>query len=406
MTEDSILQFLCDTFKRGGVMVSLVSRFAPITEVIDPQLRAAFRHAEFHSRSLSEFLGTVERRTIYKLTDPYGFCYLFFLLHSEGDELFFLGPYVPSPLSLRHAVEFGEQNKLGQKQLKVLSKFCAGVPILPDSSHLFLMLDTYLERHWGNPNYAVVDINREFLSPPSPISRSVEAETTDQTMFHLQLMEKRYRYENEILDAVALGQTSKATQLFSQFSEASFERRAADPLRNLQNYCITMNTLLRKSAERGGVHPVYLDQTSAAYAVRIEEVTEPSEAEDLMREMFRAYCRLVRKHAMKDLSLLVQKTILFIDSDLSANLSLSTLAAHLKVSPGYLSNTFKAETGKTVTQFIRERRMEYACHLLTATHLQIQTVAVHCGILDLQYFSKLFKRHTGMTPKQYRSTHT
>jgi AraC-like DNA-binding protein len=46
--------------------------------------------------------------------------------------------------------------------------------------------------------------------------------------------------------------------------------------------------------------------------------------------------------------------------------------------------------------------MEYAEYLLNSTTLQIQTVALHCGILDLQYFSKLFKRHSGMTPTEYR----
>ena len=47
--------------------------------------------------------------------------------------------------------------------------------------------------------------------------------------------------------------------------------------------------------------------------------------------------------------------------------------------------------------------MEHAAHLLGSTSLQIQTVALHCGIMDVQYFSKLFKRQTGMTPSDYRA---
>ena len=61
--------------------------------------------------------------------------------------------------------------------------------------------------------------------------------------------------------------------------------------------------------------------------------------------------------------------------------------------------------GKTLTEYIRERRMEYASYLLQTTDLQIQTVALHCGIMDVQYFSKLFKRQFGTAPSQHRNSH-
>ena len=123
-----------------------------------------------------------------------------------------------------------------------------------------------------------------------------------------------------------------------------------------------------------------------------------------MREMFRSYCRLVRKHSLKDYSLVVQKTILLIDSDLTADLSLRTLAESQGVSAGYLSTIFKKETGKTVSNYIRDKRIKHAAHLLATTKLQIQTVALHCGIIDVQYFSKIFKKLMGKTPKEYRES--
>ena len=163
-----------------------------------------------------------------------------------------------------------------------------------------------------------------------------------------------------------------------------------------------MNTLLRKAAERGGVHPIYLDNVSAEFAKKIEQLPSLEGTPKLMREMFRSYCRLVRKHTMTQYSPPVQKTILLIDSDISADLSLKTLANAQSISAGYLSTIFKKETGKTVSEYIRERRIAHAAHLLESTNLQIQTVALHCGIIDVQYFSKLFKRQMGKTPSEYR----
>ena len=120
-----------------------------------------------------------------------------------------------------------------------------------------------------------------------------------------------------------------------------------------------------------------------------------------MKDIFRSYCRLVKNHTMKNYSPIVQKTIVFIESDISANLTLNSLAKMHNVSGGYLSTVFKKETGKNITEYIREKRMKHAEQLLSSTHLQIQTVALHCGIMDVQYFSKMF---TGKTPKEYRET--
>ena len=164
-----------------------------------------------------------------------------------------------------------------------------------------------------------------------------------------------------------------------------------------------MNTLLRKAAESGGVHPVHLDRVSSEFAAKIERLFSVSDVRALMSDMFKTYCRLVRSMSLKSLSPLVQNAILIIEADLSADISPSRLAESLGVSLGYLSTVFKRQTGKTVSQYILDKRMDYAKYILSTTNMQIQNVALHCGIMDVQYFSKLFKKHTGKTPTEYRS---
>ena len=148
----------------------------------------------------------------------------------------------------------------------------------------------------------------------------------------------------------------------------------------------------------------HLNDISSDYAAKIELLTKVSSASDLMLDMFRSYCKLVRSHSMRNYSATVQKVIAIIDSDLSANLSLGVLARSQNINPAYLSTVFKKETGKTVVEYINGERIRLAKHLLETTHLQIQTIAVNCGIMDVQYFSKVFKKHTGKTPKEYRKS--
>jgi YesN/AraC family two-component response regulator len=214
----------------------------------------------------------------------------------------------------------------------------------------------------------------------------------------------RYAFENELIRAVSLGQQHKETLLVAKLNENMFERRVSDPLRNAKNYCIIMNTLLRKAAEDGGVHPIYIDSTSSKFAMRIELLPDTKACSYILREMFSTYCRLVYKHSMKRYSPIVQKTILIIDSDISAELSLNSLAKQQGISAGYLATIFKRDTGKTVSEYIKDKRIEHAMYLLSATHLQVQTVALHCGIMDVQYFSKIFKKKIGKNPKEYRES--
>ncbi|MBP1576519.1 MAG: AraC family transcriptional regulator, partial [Oscillospiraceae bacterium] len=221
---------------------------------------------------------------------------------------------------------------------------------------------------------------------------------------NMQMMETRYAQENELMDAVAAGHMHKAETLLHALSPHSFENRLSDQLRNVKNYLIIMNTLLRKAAERGGVHPVYLDSNSSAFARQIEQLPGVEQVGSLMEEMFRSYCRLVKMHSMRQYSPPIQRVITYIDSDLTANLSLSTLAAMQNVSAGYLSSLFKQETGETLTEHVNRKRVKFAMRLLGTTRLQVQTIAQHCGILDVHYFSKVFKKYAGMTPKEYRNS--
>ena len=216
------------------------------------------------------------------------------------------------------------------------------------------------------------------------------------------MLEARYSFENELIRAVILGQQHKETILAAAFNEQLLEKRAADPVRNAKNYCIIMNTLLRKAAEQGGVHPLHIDRLSSNFAAKIEQIADTRELSSLMKEMFSSYCRLVYKHSMKQYSSIVKKTILVIESDISAELSLNHLAKRQGISAGYLATIFKKETGKTVSEYIKDKRIDYATHLLDTTHLQVQTIALHCGIMDVQYFSKIFKKKVGKTPKEYR----
>ena len=215
-------------------------------------------------------------------------------------------------------------------------------------------------------------------------------------------MEERYAYENELMEIVAKGLTHRAEVMMSSVSQLNYQSRTADPLRNMKNYCIICNTLLRKAAERGGVHPLHLDRVSSNFARQIETTPTLEKSNTLIGNMIRSYCRLVRTHAGNHYSAVVQKTLTYIEANLSGDLSLSSLAQLMQVSPSYLSTLFHRETGRTLAEHITSQRMKVALQLLGSTRLQVQNIAQLSGFTDPNYFSKLFRRFYGVTPLQYR----
>lgn len=83
-------------------------------------------------------------------------------------------------------------------------------------------------------------------------------------------------------------------------------------------------------------------------------------------------------------------------------ITLPELAEQLDLTPGYLSALMKKYTGKTFSEYLTYLRIEQAKKLLRETHDKIYAVAIAVGYEDAFYFSRIFKRETGMTPGDWR----
>lgn len=86
----------------------------------------------------------------------------------------------------------------------------------------------------------------------------------------------------------------------------------------------------------------------------------------------------------------------------SGEITLPELAEQLDLTPGYLSALMKKYIGKTFSEYLTYLRIEQAKKLLRQTHDKIYAVAVAVGYEDAFYFSRIFKRETGMTPGDWR----
>lgn len=339
-------------------------------------------------------------RTVYRLSDRFERTFTLFVAEVEGEgRAAVIGPYLATELTEKHIFAVGERLRLSPSDTHELSKYLKTLSAVSEGSAVNAMLSALFETMWGASGYTVIPLNE---GVPARDETQPALTGGADNIIKMRSLERRYEFENALMNAVTRGSTDAEEMLRTSFSPDTFEQRVLDPIRNAKNYCIIMNTLLRKAAEQGGVHPLYLDDMSSANAAKIEALSSHLRTPELMSEMFRGYCRLVKRRAHKEYSHVVRRALIMIDADLSAELSSGAVAASLDVSLGYLSAVFKREVGRTLSEYVRERRMEHAEYLLRNTDLQVQSVAQSIGIIDLNYFTRLFKSHTGMTPTEFR----
>ncbi len=87
------------------------------------------------------------------------------------------------------------------------------------------------------------------------------------------------------------------------------------------------------------------------------------------------------------------------------NISLLSVAQHVGMSSAYFSTVFSQTTGQSFISFLTALRMEKARELLTGTRMRLSDIAMEIGYNEPNYFSHVFRKVTGVTPKEYRQQH-
>jgi AraC-like DNA-binding protein len=85
-----------------------------------------------------------------------------------------------------------------------------------------------------------------------------------------------------------------------------------------------------------------------------------------------------------------------------AGLSVHAVAARLGISPDHLTRLFKSTHGMSLGVWIAKERVQLACELLARPGHNISEVAWTCGFSSASYFIRVFRSHTGTTPKEWR----
>ncbi|MFH0918796.1 MAG: AraC family transcriptional regulator [Fibrobacterota bacterium] len=138
---------------------------------------------------------------------------------------------------------------------------------------------------------------------------------------------------------------------------------------------------------------------------------------ELVRDYFRIFlaecCRQALKSGVTILGkgkpfahLVMEPVRRYLDLNYTEHVSIESLARRSGYSGPYLCRLFKEYTGKTLYDYILDKRAQTAMMLLRSTDKSVSRVAMESGFSDISFFNKLFRRKVGMAPREYRSIQT
>jgi AraC family transcriptional regulator len=129
----------------------------------------------------------------------------------------------------------------------------------------------------------------------------------------------------------------------------------------------------------------------------------PLAIEALMLELIATTSRN-RKVILKENHLRwLQQAKEFLDDSFSQTVTLSAIAESVGVHPVYLAHSFRKHYQCSIGEYLRRRRVEFACHKISTSKDSLINIALAAGFSNQSHFSRIFKRVTGMSPSQYRA---
>lgn len=398
---EQLISFALELLHMGNIPCRVVTLPLEEADWLDLGLRKKLFGAGHLAERVNARLKREETPLLLSHSDRYRLHYVALSLPEAGSWLF-CGPMLSEPVTEERLRQIAAGLELPAESIPVLREFYGSLR-RPDwegqTDAIFPML---ADRLYGRENYRISDEDEEEQSEDLQVYRGY-LQVTGEPLLGVDVVEHRYELENTLMRAVSHGNERQALDTVTElYAQPHPPVRLRDSLRDGKDLMISLNTLLRKAAESAGVHPIHIDGYSNHTVQLLESLVDVSDTASFARKIVRGYCRLVQRFTLKDHSPLVRKVITYVSADLRADLTLNALATRLSVSPSYLSSLFKKEMGVSLTDYVNGCRIEHAKTLLLWSNLPVKQVAISCGVEDIYYFSRMFKKTVGRTPKTWQ----
>ena len=232
------------------------------------------------------------------------------------------------------------------------------------------------------------------------VNLAVSQNLQSQTFHHDRLFEKKILYIIKEGRVEELNQLSviKEEEVASLLSKSSY-------LRSIKNHIITLITLVSRASIDGGLHEEIAFSLSDSFIQQVEEMDRLDEIRRLARDVLYTFAEKVKQVKDERYSKTITICKDYIYKHIYEEITHNDIAKNVELSPKYLSFLFKKEVGITVSEYVQHSKIDEVKKLLAYSKTPISEICTLLNFNDQSYFTKVFKKVVGITPKQYRERH-
>lgn len=176
-------------------------------------------------------------------------------------------------------------------------------------------------------------------------------------------------------------------------------------LRNQKDNGIIAITLATRYAIDGNLPSEIAFSLSALYIQTIEQLDNMYSVNRLIEDALCTFADRVKEYNVHKYSSTITTCRDYITKNIYHEITLNDIAGAIHVHPTYLSKLFREEVGISLSEYIQRERVEEAKKLLTLTTYPLSDICTWLNFNDQSYFTKVFKKFTNTTPRQYRQKH-
>ncbi|MBQ7488077.1 MAG: helix-turn-helix transcriptional regulator [Clostridia bacterium] len=240
------------------------------------------------------------------------------------------------------------------------------------------------------------------------VNREIDAALARLTLAHREENYRHHSYSEDMhqYELIRQGDPEAISVGKAMFEGPTTGSLSDDPLKNYQYLFVASITLACRFCIEGGMSSEEAFNLSDLYIRRLDKCQTKEAVFDLHDTMFRDYVtRMQHLERTEIYSKQIHRCMDYIDQHLQSPLTVELLAGELSVSRSYLSTLFQKETGRSVSEYIRDRRIETAKKLLTYTDFSCLEIAEYLCFSSDSHFSRTFREVAGESPSQFRKKH-
>lgn len=253
----------------------------------------------------------------------------------------------------------------------------------------------------GLEDISIYDIEQDVKK--EMVIRNFERRSGENIDFLQMDVHNSFSVEQTVTHIVQMGDTDAFKQWIASAPTVRAGVIATDQLRQMKNIFVVTATLASRAAIRGGMDAEDALSLSDAFIQKCELLNDMKRITTLQYHMILEFTQTVERirHNTYGSPLVIQVAN-YIRHHLSESVTVEAIARHLFLSRPYLSAKFKAETGVSLTDFILQEKTEEAKRLLCYSDKSFMNISDYLGFSSQSHFSKVFKKYSGYTPKEYR----